>query len=53
MIDKKTAILRIDPQQLDQLFASDDRPKAKTNIIAKGLPASLWGCSWKGCIHGK
>ncbi|MDO9287664.1 MAG: pyruvate, phosphate dikinase, partial [Thermodesulfovibrionales bacterium] len=40
MIDKKTAILRIDPQQLDQLLHPMIDPKAKTNIIAKGLPAS-------------
>ena len=40
MIDKKTAILRIDPQQLDQLLHPMIDPRAKTNIIAKGLPAS-------------
>ncbi|TAL22639.1 MAG: pyruvate, phosphate dikinase [Nitrospirae bacterium] len=40
MIDKKTAILRIDPQQLDQLLHPMIDPKAKINIIAKGLPAS-------------
>lgn len=40
LIDKKTAILRIDPQQLDQLLHPMIDPKAKTSIIAKGLPAS-------------
>jgi pyruvate,orthophosphate dikinase len=40
MIDKKTAILRIDPQQLDQLLHPMIDPKARINIIAKGLPAS-------------
>jgi len=39
-IDKKTAILRIDPQQLDQLLHPMIDPKAKINVIAKGLPAS-------------
>lgn len=40
LIDKKTAILRIDPQQLDQLLHPMIDPKAKATIIAKGLPAS-------------
>ncbi|MBI4684041.1 MAG: pyruvate, phosphate dikinase [Nitrospirae bacterium] len=40
MIDKKTAIMRIDPQQLDQLLHPMIDPKAKLNVIAKGLPAS-------------
>jgi pyruvate,orthophosphate dikinase len=39
-IDKKTAILRIDPQQLDQLLHPMIDPKAKIKVIAKGLPAS-------------
>jgi len=40
LIDKKTAILRIDPQQLDQLLHPMIDPKAKIQVIAKGLPAS-------------
>jgi len=40
LIDKKTAILRIDPQQLDQLLHPMIDPKAKIKVIAKGLPAS-------------
>jgi pyruvate,orthophosphate dikinase len=40
LIDKKTAILRIDPQQLDQLLHPTIDPKAQVKIIAKGLPAS-------------
>ncbi len=40
LIDKKTAILRIDPQQLDQLLHFMIDPKAQVKIIAKGLPAS-------------
>lgn len=40
LIDKKTAILRIDPSQLDQLLHPTLDPKAKTKVIAKGLPAS-------------
>ena len=40
LIDKKTAILRIDPQQLDQLLHPTIDPKAQTKVVAKGLPAS-------------
>jgi pyruvate,orthophosphate dikinase len=40
LIDKKTAILRIDPQQIDQLLHPMIDPKAKIRVIAKGLPAS-------------
>lgn len=40
LIDKKTAVMRIDPQQLDQLFHTMIDPKAKIKVIAKGLPAS-------------
>jgi pyruvate,orthophosphate dikinase len=40
LIDKKTAVLRIDPQQLDQLLHPMIDPKADVKVIAKGLPAS-------------
>jgi len=40
LIDKKTALLRIDPASLDQLLHPMFDPKAKKEIIAKGLPAS-------------
>ncbi len=40
LIDKKTAILRIDPQQLDQLLHPMIDLKAQVRVIAKGLPAS-------------
>lgn len=40
LIDKKQALLRIDPASLDQLLHPAIDPKAKLNIIAKGLPAS-------------
>ncbi len=39
-IDKKTALLRLDPQQLDQLLHPMIDPKAKINCLTKGLPAS-------------
>ncbi|MDC4223453.1 MAG: pyruvate, phosphate dikinase [Candidatus Manganitrophus sp.] len=40
VITKETALLRIDPVQLDQLLHPMIDPKAKVQIIAKGLPAS-------------
>ncbi|HPR37499.1 MAG TPA: pyruvate, phosphate dikinase [Spirochaetota bacterium] len=40
LIDKKTAVLRVDPASLDQLLHPTFDPKAKKDIIAKGLPAS-------------
>ncbi|MCX6634613.1 MAG: pyruvate, phosphate dikinase [Acidobacteria bacterium] len=42
LIDKKDAILRVDPQQLDQLLHPVLDPAAKKNLqkIATGLPAS-------------
>jgi pyruvate,orthophosphate dikinase len=40
LIDKKTAILRIDPEQLDQLLHPTIDPKALIKVVAKGLPAS-------------
>ncbi|MEW6001333.1 MAG: pyruvate, phosphate dikinase [Nitrospirota bacterium] len=40
LIDKRTSVLRIDPQQLDQLLHPMIDPKAPVKVIAKGLPAS-------------
>lgn len=40
LIDKKTALLRVEPEQLDQLLHPTIDPKAKAEVIAKGLPAS-------------
>jgi pyruvate,orthophosphate dikinase len=40
LIDKATAIMRIDPAQIDQLLHPMIDPKAKVKVVAKGLPAS-------------
>lgn len=40
LIDKRTAVSRVDPAQLDQLLHPMIDPKAKVNVIGKGLPAS-------------
>ncbi|MCX8083840.1 MAG: pyruvate, phosphate dikinase [Calditerrivibrio sp.] len=40
LIDKKTAVLRVAPEQVDQLLHPMIDPKEKYTAIAKGLPAS-------------
>ncbi|MBN2569321.1 MAG: pyruvate, phosphate dikinase [Deltaproteobacteria bacterium] len=40
LINKKTAILRVDAAQLDQLLHPTLEPKAEKILVAKGLPAS-------------
>ena len=40
LINKKEAVLRVDPAQLDQLLHPIIDSKEKVNVIARGLPAS-------------
>jgi pyruvate,orthophosphate dikinase len=40
LITKEAALLRLEPQQIDQLLHPVIDPKAKLEIVAKGLPAS-------------
>ena len=40
LIPKKEAVMRVTPEQLDRLLHPHFDPKAKRNVIAKGLPAS-------------
>lgn len=40
LIDKKTALLRIDPLSLNQLLHPSLDPKADKTLLARGLPAS-------------
>jgi len=40
LIDKETAVLRVAPEQLDQLLHPMIDPAAKYEVVAKGLPAS-------------
>lgn len=40
LIDKKTAVSRVEPEQLDQLLHPMFDPNAEKNVLAKGLPAS-------------
>ncbi|HEY8279900.1 MAG TPA: pyruvate, phosphate dikinase [Bdellovibrionota bacterium] len=47
LIDKKEAVLRVTPDQLDQLLHPRLDPNAKKDVVAKGLPAS------PGAVSGK
>ncbi len=40
LIDERTAVLRVDPAQLDQLLHPTVDPDAEVTVIATGLPAS-------------
>ncbi len=40
LIPKKEAVMRVQPEQLDHLLHPSFDPKAKRDVIAKGLPAS-------------
>lgn len=40
LIDKETALMRIDAQQIDQLLHPSIDPNAKLEVVAQGLPAS-------------
>jgi pyruvate,orthophosphate dikinase len=47
LISKEEALLRLEPSQLDQLLHHIIDPKAKVNVIAKGLAASPGAASGK------
>ena len=47
LISKEEAILRVEPASLDQLLHPIIDPKAKIQVIAKGLPASPGAASGK------
>jgi pyruvate,orthophosphate dikinase len=47
LVTQEEAMLRVDPQSLDQLLHPTLDPKAKKDIITKGLPASPGAASGK------
>ncbi len=47
VIDRNEAILRIEPNSLDQLLHPTLNPRAKTTVLAQGLPASPGAASGK------
>jgi pyruvate,orthophosphate dikinase len=53
IIDKATAVQRVDPAALDQLLHPmiDPKEKAKTPVLTKGLPASPGAATGKAVFH--
>lgn len=47
MIDKRTALNRVDPEQLDQILHRRMDPDADVTVLTKGLPASPGAASGK------
>jgi pyruvate,orthophosphate dikinase len=47
IVDKSTAVMRVEPAQLDQLLHPMVDPAEKVTVIAKGLPASPGAASGK------
>ncbi|MEM4662415.1 MAG: pyruvate, phosphate dikinase [Candidatus Diapherotrites archaeon] len=47
LISKEEAIMRIKPEQINQLLHKQIDPEAKLNVVAKGLPASPGAASGK------
>jgi len=51
LIDKKTAVQRVDPASLEQLLHPTLDPKAPRKVLARGLPASPGAASGKIAFH--
>jgi pyruvate,orthophosphate dikinase len=51
LIDKKTAVLRVSPEALDQLLHPMFDPNAETKTLAKGLPASPGAATGRIVFH--
>jgi pyruvate, orthophosphate dikinase len=51
MIDKETAVMRVEPDQLDQLLHPTFDPKAEKKVVTKGLPASPGAATGKIVFH--
>jgi pyruvate,orthophosphate dikinase len=51
LIDKKTAVMRVEPASIDQLLHPTFDPKAAKEVIAKGLPASPGAATGRVVFH--
>ena len=51
LITKEEALLRLEPQQIDQLLHPVIDPKARIDVIAKGLPASPGAATGAAVFH--
>jgi pyruvate,orthophosphate dikinase len=53
LITKDEALLRLEPRQIDQLLHPVIDPKAKLDVIAKGLPASPGAATGAAVFHAE
>ena len=51
LITKEEALLRLEPQQIDQLLHPVIDPKAKLEVVARGLPASPGAATGAAVFH--
>jgi pyruvate,orthophosphate dikinase len=51
LIDKETAVMRVAPDQIDQLLHPTFDPKADKKVITRGLPASPGAATGKIVFH--
>ncbi|MFN7946150.1 MAG: pyruvate, phosphate dikinase [Blastocatellia bacterium] len=51
LIDKQTAVLRVEPSQLDQLLHPMIDPKAEVEVLTTGLPASPGAATGKAVFN--
>ncbi len=51
LIDEETAVMRVQPEQIDQLLHPKFDPSAKKKVIAKGLPASPGAATGRIVFH--
>ncbi len=51
MIDKETAVMRVEPEQLDQLLHPTFDPDAEKKVITEGLPASPGAATGRIVFH--
>jgi pyruvate,orthophosphate dikinase len=52
-ITKEEALLRLEPRQIDQLLHPVIDPKAKLDVVAKGLPASPGAATGAAVFHAE
>ena len=53
LLTKEEALLRLEPHQIDQLLHPVIDPKAKLDVIARGLPASPGAASGAAVFHAE
>ena len=52
LIDKREAVLRVDPAQVDHLLHPMIDPQATVHVLGKGLPASPGAASGRRLAEG-